>query len=63
MVSYGGVGAVMIAFSAYALVVAARGGGWGSAPVVLAGLLYLFLLIASGAAWLRVARLPRSGEG
>ncbi|MGH3384681.1 MAG: hypothetical protein ACRDO1_08910 [Nocardioidaceae bacterium] len=63
VVSYGGIGAVMIAFSAYALVVAARGDGWGSTPVLLASVLYLSLFVASAAAWLRVAHLPRAGEG
>jgi hypothetical protein len=61
-VTYGGVGAVIIAFSVYALVVGARSEGWGSAPVILAGVLYLALFASAVVAWLRIVRLPRSDE-
>ncbi|MDQ8704877.1 hypothetical protein RCO28_20620 [Streptomyces sp. LHD-70] len=62
-VSYGGIGAAMVAFSSYAVVVAARSDGWASAPVILAALLYLLLTAAALTAWLHVARLPRTIEG
>ncbi|GAB3432036.1 hypothetical protein [Actinophytocola sediminis] len=58
VVSYAGIGAVMIAFSVYALVVAGQRDGW--LAVVLAGLLYLFLFGSVAVAWLHVVRQPRS---
>lgn len=60
VVSYAGVGVVMIAFSVYALVVAAHRDGWSA--VVIAGLLYLFLFGSAAVAWLHVVRQPRSPD-
>lgn len=60
VVSYAGVGAVMIAFSVYALVVAAQRDGWAAA--VIAGLLYLFLFGSAAVAWLNLVRQPRSPD-
>lgn len=60
VVSYAGIGAVILTFSVYALIVAAHRDGW--AAVVIAGLLYLFLLGTAAAAWLYVVRQPRDPD-
>lgn len=62
-VSYAGLGLAMVAFTVYSMIVTARIAGWVSPPVLLAGLLYLFLMGAAAAVWWHVAHLPRDASG
>lgn len=57
--AYGGIGAVMVVFTGYALVVAAQESGWREAPVLLAGTLYACLFVAISLSWRFVGRIAR----
>lgn len=58
-VAYGGIGAVMVVFTGYALIVAAQESGWREAPVLLAGTLYACLFVAVSLSWRFVGRIAR----
>jgi hypothetical protein len=59
LISLGGIAAALIAFTCYALVVAAANAGWTSPSVLIALLFYCGLAAAATIGWIRTARPPR----
>ncbi len=60
VVCYGGIWAVIVAFSVICLAVAARGRHWASPQVITAGAVYFMLLAGNLAAWLRISSRARA---
>ncbi|HEY1094051.1 MAG TPA: hypothetical protein VGE61_05075 [Glycomyces sp.] len=57
LISFGGIAAALIAFTGYAMVVAAANSSWTSLPVVLAILFYGAFAATASIAWIRTIRL------
>lgn len=58
-ICYVGIGAALIAFTIYALVVSASSAGGASPPVILASLFYLCFMASGIVGWRRTAKIPR----
>ena len=58
-IAYAGVGAVLLTFTGYTLIVTASIAGWSSPPVILAALFYAGFITVSAIGWHRTAHLPR----
>lgn len=58
-IAYAGIGAAMLSFTVYALVVSASTAGWSSPQVLMASLFYATFAVASFIGWRRTAKMPR----